>query len=74
VFGARVSQLDFRVGKSVKVGRTRIRPSFDLYNALNSSAVLSINTAYNPAGVNHFLQPTQIMPGRLAKFGVQMDF
>ena len=74
VFGDRVNQVDLRVGKNVKIGRLRVRPAFDLYNALNASSVLAINTSYNTAGVNPFMRPTSIMPGRLAKFTVQMDF
>ena len=43
---------------------TRIEPQFDIYNALNASPVLAVNTNYGAA----FLRPTQILAGRLLKF------
>ena len=67
---ARVNQLDLRLSKIVRVGKTRIQGNFDLYNATNSSTVLSVITATGPTWLN----PTQIMPARLVKFGVQLDF
>jgi hypothetical protein len=48
----------------------RIRPSLDVYNALNSNAVLTLNGTYGPT----WLRPTSIMPGRLVKIGVQIDY
>jgi hypothetical protein len=41
-----------------------------LYNALNASPVLLLNTTYGP----NWEQPTQILPGRLFKFGAQVTF
>ena len=68
---ARVNQLDLRLSKIVKLGnRLRIQGNFDLYNVSNSSTVLGVITAYGPTWLN----PTQIMPARLAKLGVQLDF
>jgi hypothetical protein len=43
---------------------------FDAYNVLNASSILGLNTRYGPA----WLTPTQILPGRLVKFGMQLDF
>jgi hypothetical protein len=70
VFGDRLHQVDFRLAKSVVVGRARISPSLDLYNLFNASTILGINTRYGPA----WLTPTQILPGHLFKFGAQVDF
>ena len=70
VFGDRLNQVDFRLTKSVKVGRARIDPSLDLYNLFNASTILGINTRYGPS----WLTPTQILPGRLFKFGAQINF
>ena len=42
----------------------------DIYNALNASPILSINTRYGPS----WLTPTEILAGRLFKFGTQLDF
>jgi hypothetical protein len=70
VYGDRVNQVDFRVGKTFNNGRIRIRPSLDLYNALNSNAVLTQNGTFGSS----WRRPTSIMPGRLVKFGVQIDY
>ena len=43
---------------------------FDFYNLLNVGPVLVLNTTYGAA----WQQPTAILPGRLFKVGVQMDF
>ena len=39
--GNRINQLDFRVAKSLRFGGLRTLIAVDLYNALNSSAVLT---------------------------------
>jgi hypothetical protein len=70
VFADRINQVDFRLTKSVKVGRVRLNPSLDLYNLLNASPILGVNTRYGPS----WLTPTQILPGRLFKFGAQVTF
>jgi len=72
-YGDRVNQVDVRFGKNFKVDRTRIRASIDIYNALNSNAILTINTAYSTTN-STWLRPTSIMPGRLIKFGATVDF
>jgi hypothetical protein len=66
----RLYQLDLRLTKTVKVGFTRLKGMFDVYNAFNASSILAINTRYGPA----WKTPLQILAGRLAKFGVQVDF
>jgi hypothetical protein len=43
---------------------------FDVYNALNASPILSINTRYG----NEWLRPLQILDARLFKFGIQVNF
>jgi hypothetical protein len=70
VFGDRLNQVDFRLAKTLRFGRVRLDPSLDLYNLFNASTILGINTRYGPA----WLTPTQILPGRLFKFGAQLNF
>jgi hypothetical protein len=70
IFGDRLHQVDFRVTRSIVAGHARISPSLDLYNLFNASTILGVNTRYGPA----WLTPTQILPGRLLKFGAQVDF
>ena len=69
VFGDRMNQLDFRVGKILKFGRTRSTVNLDLFNALNVNPVLTENTQYAS-----FRQPLSILPARFAKISVQFDF
>ena len=43
-FEDRINQLDVRISKIVKVGRYRLQANLDLYNALNVSPPLSVNS------------------------------
>jgi hypothetical protein len=55
MYGDRINQLDLRVGKSLKYGRSRTMFALEIYNALNSSAVLTYNNTFVPGGT--WLQP-----------------
>jgi hypothetical protein len=66
----RFSQLDVRLSKTFRIGPTRLQASFDLFNILNSSPILTENTRYGPA----WLTPTGILDARLAKFGAKFTF
>jgi hypothetical protein len=74
LFGDRLNQLDLRFAKVLKAGRTRSIVSLDLYNALNSSAVLSENGTYTNATATGWRVPTSIVTARFAKISVQFDF
>jgi hypothetical protein len=66
--GDRLHQVDFRVSKLLGLGGTRLRVNVDIYNALNSSAVLALNDAFDS-----WQAPTQILVARFFKFSVQLD-
>ena len=66
----RITQLDVRLSKIFQLGRTRTQGNLDVFNLLNSRSVLAVNQTYGTT----WLQPTQIMPGRMIKLGFQMDF
>jgi hypothetical protein len=68
-YGDRLYQLDLRVGKILRAGRTRTMFSVDLFNLFNGHAV----TAENP-NLAVFRQPTQIMLARFVKVSAQFDF
>jgi hypothetical protein len=72
LYGDRVNQLDFRAAKLLKLGRAKTQVSVDLYNALNSDAILTYNQTYVLNG--SWLKPTLILPARFAKVSVQVDF
>jgi hypothetical protein len=69
-YAGRLHQVDFRGTKTFRLGTRRIMANVDLYNLFNTSPVLALNNTY---GAN-WLQPTQILQGRLVKFGAQLDF
>lgn len=66
----RLNQVDLRFSKIFRVGRARVQGNLDIYNALNGSAILTLNTRYGPT----WLQPTAILGGRLFEFSAQLDF
>ena len=70
IYGDRVTQVDFRLGKSFRLQRYRLQTSMDVFNLLNSSAILSQNNTYGTA----WQSPTGILQGRLVKFGMQLEF
>jgi len=65
-----LKQVDIRLSHTFKFGRTRLQALFDMYNALNSTAILAETTAY---GAN-YRKPTAVLDPRLFKFGLQMNF
>ena len=68
LYGDRTNQIDFRLAKILKFGRTRTQVGLDVYNALNSSAVLGYNQAYILNGA--WLTPNSVITGRFAKIGI----
>jgi hypothetical protein len=70
IFGERMTQLDLRLGKNFRYKSGRVRALLDFANLLNSNAVLVVNTTY---GTN-WLRPSYVLPGRLIKPTVQIDF
>ena len=65
-----MSQLDFRVAKIVRVGRTRTNVGIDLYNVTNSSVPLTFNNTYGAT----WLRPLTFMPARFVKLTGQLSF
>jgi hypothetical protein len=69
----RVNQVDFKVAKIVRVGRSRATIGVDIFNALNSSAVLGRQQTFSPTSAA-WLTPTSVIDARFAKFSAQIDF
>jgi hypothetical protein len=72
LYGDRISQLDLRVAKILRYGRTRTTVGLDVYNALNASTVLVYNSTFVPGGT--WQQPRSIITGRLIRIGGEMSF
>lgn len=66
----RLYQTDLRLTKTVRFGARRLQGNFDLYNLFNASPILSINNTFGP----NWRRPIAVLPGRLFKFGAQLDF
>ena len=66
----RRNELDLRFGKVFRLRNgSRAVISMDLYNALNSDAVVGVNQAFAT-----YLVPTEILNARVAKFTINFDF
>jgi hypothetical protein len=72
LYGDRINEIDVRFGKIFKFGKTRTTIGVDIYNLLNSDAILSYNQAFIPGGA--WLIPTSEMSARFAKLSLQFDF
>ena len=69
IVGERLNQVDLRIGKNLRFGRSRSTIHLDLFNLLNANTVLTENPAFGT-----FRRPTAILPARFVKIGYQFDF
>ena len=75
VFEDRLTQVDFRVLKDFGNAQGRfVRLTFDLYNMFNANTVLARNDTFGLGGGIGWGQPTNILIGRLVKFGGQFSW
>ncbi len=73
LFGERVTQVDMRFAKIVRLGRTRTTVGLDLYNLANSAAVLTYNQTFVPTTTT-WLRPNSVLQPRFVKISAQIDF
>ena len=75
-YGERLYQLDFRLSKKFTVNRTRLQATLDLFNATNGNPVLVQSNTYGgtTAASTVWQRPQAILPARVVKFGVQVNF
>ena len=67
----RITRVDLRVTKYINLTpRLRVQGNVDIYNALNSSSILTIGTAYG----SRWRQPTAIVDPRIVQFSAQLTF
>ena len=69
-FLPRWNQLDLSLHKIVRVGKTRLDGGLDIFNSLNSNAVLQ----QNPNFGSSLRAPQQILQGRLLRVSAQVKF
>ena len=76
MYGESLHQLDLRFSKLLRFGNTRTMLNFDLYNATNSSTILTYNNGFVPlaTGGANWIQPNSILQARFFKIGAQFDF
>ncbi|HEY3044439.1 MAG TPA: carboxypeptidase-like regulatory domain-containing protein [Vicinamibacterales bacterium] len=70
-FADRRNNLDFRVAKILRYGRTRTQIGVDIYNATNTDVVTTYNQTFTSTS---WLTPTAIQPARYIKVSGQFDF
>ena len=71
MYNARLNQVDMRVSKEFAVRQgVSVQGQFDIYNLFNGNTALAQNNTYGASWQN----PTALLPGRTAKFGVLVNF
>jgi hypothetical protein len=72
VWGDRVNEIDLRFAKIVRFGGTRTHIGIDIFNILNSDAILTYNQTFAPGGA--WLAPQSVLTPRFVKLSAQIDF
>ena len=77
LYADRRNNIDFRVAKILRFGRTRTQVGIDIYNIMNSDTITAYNASYvapTATAPSTWLVPTAIATARYVKFNLQMDF
>ena len=77
VYGNRVNQLDLRLAKNIRSGGKRTMLSVDLYNALNTGAILTYNATYAPptaTAPSVYQQPLTVATPLMVRFTAEFSF
>jgi hypothetical protein len=69
-YGDRLNQLDLRFTKIFTVGNGKLDASVDLYNALNSDAIITQQNVFGAA----WTRPLSVIQPRFVKFSARWDF
>jgi hypothetical protein len=72
VWGDRVNEVNLRFAKVLRFGGTRTHVGIDIFNILNSDAILTYNQTFAPAGA--WLAPQSVLTPRFVKVSAQIDF
>jgi len=71
VYGDRLNEVDFRIAKLLRFGRTRTNVGVDIYSLFNANPALTYNAASSTA--LPFPRPTGVLTPRFAN-SAQIDF
>jgi hypothetical protein len=72
VWGDRVNEVDLAVKKVLRLGGLKTAIGIDVFNLINSNAVLTYNQTFTPGGA--WLAPQSVMTPRFVKVAAQIDF
>jgi hypothetical protein len=70
IYGDRIYQADIRFSRTIRTGKTTVRPTVSIYNLTNSNAVQTYSNTYGAS----WQTPLTIMQSRFVDIGVQVDF
>jgi len=74
LFGDRLYQADFRVGKIMRFGSLRTTASIDVFNMFNGNAVLTEQSSYSLTNAALWRTPQLVQQARLVKFTLVTQF
>ncbi len=72
LYGQRMNQIDLRIAKILRFGRSRTSLNLDLFNLMNGNAVLAQNNSFG--GATAWQSPQSILTARFFKVSAQVDF
>jgi hypothetical protein len=70
LYGDRITQVDMRIAKLLRFGRTRTNIGLDIYNLFNSNVPLTYVNVYGTT----WGRPQSVLDARFAKISAQVDF
>jgi hypothetical protein len=70
LFGDRINQVDFRIAKVLRFGRSRTQIGVDIFNVMNSNVPLGYIQTFGAT----WLRPTNVLDARFARVSGQIDF
>jgi hypothetical protein len=73
LYGDYVRQVDLRVGKILRFGRTRTLAAIDVYNLFNANPGLTYQQTFTGTGSTWYNPSTLLMP-RFVRFNMTVDF
>ena len=73
LYGERRNNVDLRIAKIFRYGRTRTQVGVDVYNLFNANPGLTYNQSFVGNGQSWYT-PTSLLMPRFVRFNVTVDF